>query len=475
MFHISLRNHANDRFKQLSIFTALSFGLLLSSCDEVAIVQDELFTDTDFETTQWSDNTHSKSAEPDFPEVFDDDQVKRFDFVITPERWDNMLADMTNLYGEFGQRSMGPGLSTSDENPMFVPAEVYYNGTQWYKVGLRFKGNSTLQSSWQAGILKLSFKMDFDEFEDEYPQIDNQRFYGFKKFSLKNNYDDSSLIREKVSSDVFADAGLAVSNTAFYMLYVDHGDGPEYFGLYTLVEEISDSVIETQFINDDGNLYKPEDGSANFEEGSFNSDNFEKKTNEDEADFSDITTLFSALHDDTRTSSPATWRANLESIFDVEVFLKYLAVNGVIQNWDTYGRMIHNYYLYNNPETSKITWIPWDNNEALQDGKQGGSLNLDFSDLDSNSWPLIANIYADDIYKARYDELLQEVIDDSFEINKMQSLYNYYSGLIATAATNEVSGYSFLNGSNDFYQGIDTLIGHVEDRTQAVNSYLNDQ
>ena len=28
-----------------------------------------------------------------------------------------------------------------------------------------------------------------------------------------------------------------------------------------------------------------------------------------------------------------------------------------------------NYYLYNNSDTSKLTWIPWDNNEALQDGK----------------------------------------------------------------------------------------------------------
>ena len=78
--------------------------------------------------------------------------------------------------------------------------------------------------------------MDFDEFEDDYPQIDNQRFYGFKKFSLKNNFDDSSFLREKVAADVFRNSGMAISNSAFYTVYVDHGDGPEYFGLYTLVE-----------------------------------------------------------------------------------------------------------------------------------------------------------------------------------------------------------------------------------------------
>jgi spore coat protein CotH len=36
-----------------------------------------------------------------------------------------------------------------------------------------------------------------------------------------------------------------------------------------------------------------------------------------------------------------------------DVFLKYLAVNGIIQNWDIYGLMVHNFYLYNDPDTEK--------------------------------------------------------------------------------------------------------------------------
>lgn len=58
-----------------------------------------------------------------------------------------------------------------------------------------------------------------------------------------------------------------------------------------------------------------------------------------------------------------------------------------MQNWDTYGRMTHNYYLYNNPESGKLEWIPWDNNEALQDGKMGGALSLSLSEVGVN-WPL---------------------------------------------------------------------------------------
>ncbi len=432
-------------------------------------------TDADFEATDWTEATHSKDADPNLNEVFDDTVVKRFDFVVTVDRWQSMLDDMTVTYGEFGRPS-GPELLDTDEDPIFVPADVYYNGTQWYRVGIRFKGNSSLQSSWNRGILKLPFKLDFDEFEDDYPQIKNQRFYGFKKFSLKNNYDDQSQLREKVAADVFAKAGLAVSHTAFYTLYVDHGNGPEYFGLYTLVEEVDGTVLDTQFASDDGNLYKPEEGGANFVEGTFDEEYFEKKTNEDEEDWSDILALFAALHDDESVSTnPATWRANLESVFDVDGFLKYLAVNGIIQNWDTYGKMPHNYYLYNDPDTEKLTWIPWDNNEAFQDGKQGGALALDFTDIQVNSWPLIEKLYADEIYKARYDDYLLEVIEYAFETTTTQALYDTYSNLVEPYATTEIAGYSFLNRANDFYRAISALKAHASSRATAVDTYLSKQ
>jgi spore coat protein CotH len=426
--------------------------------------------DADFIATDWTDETHSKNADPNFDEVFEDDAVKRLDIVITDNRWESMLTDMTSLYGTFGTRSNG---GFADEDPIFVPAEVFYEGKEWYKVGVRFKGNSSLSSSWKGGIMKLSFKLDFDEYEDDYPQIKNQRFYGFKKLSLKNNYDDDSMLREKVATDIFRSAGLASSHAAFYTVYVDHGDGPTYFGLYTLVEEVDDTVIDTQFSSDDGNLYKPDGTAATFASGTYDEDEYVKKTNEDEADFSDVSSLLSILHDGTRTTDASAWRASLETIFDTDVFLKYLAVNTVIQNWDTYGRMTHNYFIYNNPDTSKLTWIPWDNNEGLQSGKMGGSLDLDFSGLSSSSWPLIGYLYADDVYRAKYDAYVQEVVDGVFETSSIQALYTKYSDLVEPYATSEVSGYTFLNSSSSFYSAISTLKSHVAQRATAVSNYLD--
>ena len=444
----------------------------LGGCND-GITSDTSFiaTDTAFATPDWTTATHSNDVDPAFDEVFEDNTVKRLDIVITEDRWDDMLNNMTDLYGTFGT---GGGPLTDTEDPDWFPAEVFYNGTQWYRVGVRFKGNSSLQTSWQQGILKLSFKLDFDEFEDTYPQIDNQRFYGFKQLNLKNNFDDQSFIREKVAGDVFRNAGLVISHSAFYAVYVDYGDGPVYFGLYTMVEEVDDTVIDTQFANNDGNLYKPEGDGASFADGFFGEDAFEKKSNEDEADWSDILSLFAALHDDTRTTDAASWRASLDAVFDTDVFLNYLAVNTVIQNWDTYGRMTQNYYLYHDPDTDQLTWIPWDNNEALQDGKRGGSLALDFSDLTGGgTWPLIEYLYGDATYRTQYEAYVQDVIAGAFETSSIQATYSAYASLLEPYATEEAAPYTFLNGSGDFQTAIAELQAHASARASAASSYLS--
>jgi hypothetical protein len=467
------------RINLLFVVLTISISIIsFNSCsnDDVVASDDaiEEVDDTDFVATDWTAETHSKDADPNFDEVFEDNAVKRLDIVITEERWQSMLDDMTEAYGVFGSGGgPGTGLIDTDENPIFVPGEVFYNGLEWYRVGVRFKGNSSLQTSWQSGILKLSLKLDFDEFEDEYPQIDNQRFYGFKKLSLKNNFDDKSMLREKVAGDVFRNAGLVGSHTAFYSLYLDHGDGPQYFGLYTLVEEVDDTVLDTQFSDDDGNLYKPDGDAASFADGTYNEDEYVKKTNEDEADFSDVANLLAILNDVTRTTDPSTWRTNIEAVFDTDVFLKYLAVNTVIQNWDTYGRMTHNYFLYNNPDTNKLTWIPWDNNEALQLGKMGGSYPLDFSGLNDSEWPLIGYLHQDSVFKAQYDAYVQDIVNGAFNINTIQSQYATYSALIEPYATSEIEGFSFLNNSSEFQIAVNELNTHVASRSAAVSDYLD--
>ncbi|MDG1750662.1 MAG: spore coat protein, partial [Thalassotalea sp.] len=73
------------------------------------------------------------------------------------------------------------------------------------------------------------------------------------------------------------------------------------------------------------------------------------------------------------------------------------------------------------------------------------------------------------------NDYLLETMGDAFETNSIQAIYGSYSALIEPYATTELSGYSFLNSESDFYQAIEELNEHAEDRAAAVELYLINQ
>lgn len=474
----------------------------------------------------WDEVSHGVSANPDYNLIFQEGVVNRIDLIFDSNDWEAMLADMATLYGEFGsgnttkrpeptephegmtppdnmeppdnmlppedmapseedvtfpdgmqeQPDMNPGgnLNFTDENPVWKPCTIQFNGKEWYFAGARFKGNSSLSSSWKSGIMKLPFRFDFDKFQDEHPEIENQRFHGFEKLSLASNYRDDSLIREKVVADIFRNAGTPAPRTAFYRLYVDHGEGPIYFGLYTMVEIPSEPMLESQFSQSGGNLYKPEGDGATF--ATYDKASFDKETNEDDADYSDIEALYEALHADRQDSG--SWREGVEKVFNVDGFLRWLAVNTLIQNWDTYGMMAHNYYLYNDPGEGRIHWIPWDNNEALKNsgGSVNGPLSLNLSaDEVNDNWPLIRYLMDDSIYRARYVDLVEESMTTVFYPERMETIYTDAWELIrsyVTGDSGEISGYTFLDSDTAFDTALDSLINHVETRFNEAQEFI---
>ncbi len=484
--------------KPLLIILGLMF-LFFSACRDGDIIDD--LTNQDKDSTDltsypdWTEETHGNSAGLNYDVVFNQNKVLRLDIEIDSEIWSEMQSNLASILGSplsegpgsfgppphamkglgpggGGPGGGGPGVEESMEDPDWFPCSLVFEGTEWYNVGIRYKGNSSLRSAYQSGIKKLSLKLDFDEFEDDYPGLENQRFYGFKQLNLNNNYDDASFMREKVGADLFREFGLIASQTAFCAVYIDNGTGSQYFGLYALVEEVDDSVLETQVGDDSGNLYKPEGSAATFAKGTFDEDEMYKKTNEDLGDYSDVKALYDIINDSKRTTATEAWKEELELVFNVDVFMKWLAANTVIQNWDTYGVMNHNYYLYNKPSEGKLNWIPWDNNEAFQAGKQGGALSLSLSEV-GNDWPLISYLIAVDEYQDLYKTYLRRFIEEVFVPADMISTYSAYYELIKEYADAEESGYTFLRYSSQFDSAVESLKSHVQARNNAVNSFLD--
>ncbi|WP_428654855.1 CotH kinase family protein [Runella sp.] len=480
----------------------------------------------------YSKNKTNTYPTPNYQVVFPQNKVNTLEITVSKTDWDSISAEMKTKFGnEFGKGGNfnrppmmqpdgkrppmppgegnfppmggGPPFGGGGKEPSYVPVSLTFNGKVWKKVGFRLKGNSSLMMSWTQGIYKLPFRLSFDEFEKQFPETKNRRFFGFKELSMSPGSGDNSLIREKITADIFRKAGIPAAQTAFYKVYLNFGEGPNYCGVYTMVEVIDDTMVKTQFGEAKGNIYKPESTFSRF-----NTRQFEKKNNKKKADYGDVQAFVKALNDDSlRTENAAQWRANLEKTFNVAHFLNYLAVNNSIVNWDAYGGMAHNHYLYNSP-TKRLTWIPWDNNEAMKmrgfggmrpmaemgpppegfkppegfgpppnfrpGGGRGGGVSLEMKEV-GKQWPLIRYLADDPIYFAQYKKYVKEFSEKVFTEAQMQQLFAKNHALIApfvNGKLKEERPYSHLRNSDDFGNGLPQLNEHVTQRTKAIKAFL---
>ncbi len=417
----------------------------------------------DRENADWTEASHSNDVDPNYDEVFPDESVRTLTLTFTPAHWALMQIDLADLQGSGGGPGGGPG-ALSSETPMWGEATLTTDGVSWHHVGVRYKGNSSLRDAYESNSNKYPFKLDFDQWEDDYLAVDDQRFFGFKQLNLGSNFGDASFMREKVAADLFREFGVPAARTSFVEVFLDVGEGPERLGLYTLVEELDDSMTASQFTNGqsggNGNLYKPDGDAASFANGSYDTAEYELKTNEDTADYADITALYDALHDESRITDSAAYQAGLEAVFDVAQYLRYLAVNQAIQNWDTYGHSTHNYFLYNTGE--RLTWIPWDNNEAFQQGKRGGALDLDLQSVTA-AWPMLRYIMDIPEYEAAYKDNLDEFVADVFLPSRMATYYDDTALVLDDALDDSERAL--------FPASVAELKAHATSRANAVDAY----
>lgn len=454
------------------LFSFLFLSVFISACRKLDTAQDTTNPD-------WSVESHG-DATPNYSIVFPQNEVNQLEITIGQTNWTAIRNNMKTLYGgDFGVGGGGPPGSFPTTEPDYVTCTVKFKGKTWNHVGFRLKGNSTLSQAWKSGNYKLPFRLNFDKFEDQYPSVKNQKFYGFKDLSFSPGAKDQSLIREKITADIFRMAGIPAPQTAFYRTSIDFGGGLKYCGIYCAVELPDDNMCKNQLGEESGNLYKPESKLL-----SFLQTEFEKKNNELLGDFSDVQSFVSSLNNPIRKTDTAQWRSNLEKIFNMDHFTKWLAVNNMIVNWDTYGAMAHNYYLYNH-SSKKLMWLPWDNNEALSKSPgitgttTGGpgpapGLSLTMNEV-SASWPLIHFVANDAVYFNKYKSHLRNFKNDVFTESNMNSLIETAYSLItpfAIGPNGEQPGYTYLTSSAAFTAEKTNLFNHIKNRIALVNTFV---
>lgn len=371
-----------------------------------------------------------------------------------------------------------------ERTPVYIPATVVFDDVSFRNAGLRLKGNSTLSSSWRSGVEKLPFRLNFDALEERDPDVRDQTFFGFPNLNLTSNSSDASFLRAKVVGDLFREAGVPAARTAFVRVFFDRGEGARYLGLYTLVEVPDGPMLESLFGSSNGNLYKPNGTGARWTV--FMRDSFPKQTNERDEDWTDIQDAIAVLNES--RSHPAVWRARLEARFSVSIFLRWLALNTIIGNSDTYGSFSpHNYWVYGSPRhRDRLFWIPWDHDLAMNAGGPGvmiigggaapSATGLDlFHDRVNASWPLIRYLLDDPVYRAGYRRNVEELLNTVFEPSRLSARLQAEYARIApyvVGPEGEQPGRTFINAPAAFTEAVASLIRYVAMRADAVRQAL---
>lgn len=323
-----------------------------------------------------------------------------------PMFWEKLLADYDS--------------TINTEDNIYRPAKLVIDGTTLQTVGFRIKGFTSAG----AHPFKKPFRIDFNEF------VKGQNYDGIKKLSLNNAAFDPSVMRDVLAFDVLRNAGVPASRTAYTRVYLND----KYLGLYIMVEQVDKEFAQSRFNNDSGNLFKCTSAyDLRFLGG--NKQDYHPvmslKTNESEDDWSGFINFVKYINQE--GISEDEFNTKFPDLFDVPGFLKTLAVDVLLQNWDSYMDHGRNWYLYENTDTEKFHWIPWDYNFSFSDLHM--DVMADTPQFVSTPKPLIRNLLKKEENKRQLAAFYKYILSTNFTEERLFPLIDFYEDQISDDLT----------------------------------------
>jgi len=313
---------------------------------------DYLPKDIDMANSNTDMRVELKTDERSF--VFDQSKIREYRFTIEQ-------SDL-NYLNTYGYREE------------FVPANLKFENDDYGKIGIRYKGSDyslprcffpngdTTRGTPNKTCPKISYKLKFTQYDKE------KRLYGLKKLNLHAFAADATKMHEMISYELFRDMGIPAPRTAYANVYVNN----VLIGLFLAVEEIDGRFTKSRWPDyGNGNLYKekwPKSADKNYYLDGL-------KTNDDPIESADVQKMIS-YYNAINSSNEQNFVQNLSSYMDFDYFLRYLAVDVAIKNWDgmrswywdnaTQRGNNHNYFFYEEENANGKIWIvPWDMDQAL--------------------------------------------------------------------------------------------------------------
>jgi len=176
--------------------------------------------------------------------------------------------------------------------------------------------------------------------------------FGRSQFKLRSDLTEPTFLRSKLTSDIHKKLGLTGILANYATLYIND----EYMGLFVLTDAYKLKWVEQVYGEKDSiSLYKCEGAPLNI-------DSYNLCSNEND-EINDVEKISEEWSSFMNTILNAESAKDIEDIFEVDHFIKEMAIEYLLGAWD-HIQLGHNYYLYKQPN-GKWIYLTYDHDHTF--------------------------------------------------------------------------------------------------------------
>jgi spore coat protein CotH len=324
-----------------------------------------------------------------------------------------------------GLQATTPTVAEGSVNVRFRHGDIDVTVTN---AGISARGNTALTK------YPRSFNISFDSF------VPGQNLFGIEKLNLNSEANDPAMARSKLSFDLSQAAGLPTEYANHVATVIigpnNHRSGPNgvfFDAVLNNTQPVEDAFIKQRFPNSRGNLYKctytasgPADLTYKGPTGSSYSglSTYELKyQGSPDASYDDLAGFINIINNTPSNTFPAVIRRN----FEVDDFLKRLALDVLTSNWDGYWGNYNNFHLYRDPGSGKWHYLPYDMDNTFSirwitpSSGNWATQNI-YTWGHTSSTPLASRILGVPEFKNRYSYYLNQMLQTIYQNSTLNPL-----------------------------------------------------
>ena len=327
-------------------------------------------------------------------------------------------ATLRTFFIEFENPEWEAELVAFNNTDVEVPATVTVDGRVYPDVGVHFRGNSSFGV---GNGFKRSLNLAFDFVHE------NQAIGGYRTLNFLNANTDPTLMRTVLSMHI-ARQYIAAPKANFVRVVING----ENWGVYANAQQFNKEFVADNFGTTKGARWKISQANRGGGGFTYQGDDASRYRATFQIKSKDEPEAWAALIDLAKTldTTPVeSLEAALASRIDIDAYLRFLALDNVMNSADAFYQRVADYSLYRDP-AGKFHFVFHDANEMFSMGGRSQQLSPLVAENDTNK-PIIAKVLAVPALRTKYLGYLREIAEKSLDWNAMGPIVRQYSALIA--------------------------------------------